>query len=85
MENIPAIARKIIGNLLSVKESPIMQRTVKEFIWGYQDPLLNELKSNFPFLVTDDQISVFASVVTIQLCVIFHGEHILILGQRSAI
>jgi hypothetical protein len=41
-----------------------MQRTVKEFLWGYEDPLLFILKKNFPKLVPDDHVSVFnASVI----------------------
>ena len=41
-----------------------MQRTVKEYLWGYEDPLLSNLKKLLPNLVPDDQISVFASAVT---------------------
>lgn len=40
-----------------------MQRTVKEYLWGYSDPLLSQLKKILPTLVPDDQISVFATVV----------------------
>ena len=42
-----------------------MKRTVKEYLWGYQDPILNILKTLLPQLVTDDQVSVFASAVII--------------------
>ncbi|CAF4337870.1 unnamed protein product, partial [Adineta steineri] len=40
-----------------------MQRTVKEYLWGYEDPILNILKKQLPQLVSNDQVSVFASVV----------------------
>lgn len=40
-----------------------MTRTVKEYLWGYEDPLLHSLKTLLPKIVRDDQISVFASVV----------------------
>ena len=40
-----------------------MQRTVKEFLWGYQDPVLSSLKNYLPQLVSNDQVSVFASAV----------------------
>jgi len=63
MQNIPSAFRKIIGTVLSFIEKPIMQRTVKEYLWGYQDPILNILKKELPQLVTDDQVSVFGSVV----------------------
>ncbi len=63
IQNIPSAIRKIIGTLLSFIEKPIMQRTVKEYLWGYQDPILNILKTELPQLVSDDQVSVFGSVV----------------------
>jgi len=64
MVNVPTFARKIIGTILSTAfEKPIMKRTVKEYLWGYQDPILSGLKSLLPQLVSDDQVSVFASVV----------------------
>jgi hypothetical protein len=63
MQNIPSAIRKIIGIALSFIEKPIMQRTVKEYLWGYQDPILAVLKSRLPQFVSDDQVSVFASVV----------------------
>jgi hypothetical protein len=40
-----------------------MRRTVKEYLWGYEDPILNTLKNRLPGLVTNDQVSVFGSVV----------------------
>lgn len=43
-----------------------MQRTVKEYLWGYEDPLLSGLKKILPDLVPDDHISVFAAAVTTQ-------------------
>jgi hypothetical protein len=47
-----------------VDEKPLMQRTVKEFLWGYQDPLLHKLKEKLPELVSDDQVSAYnASVI----------------------
>jgi hypothetical protein len=49
-----------------------MKRTVKEFLWGYQDPILNILKTLPAQLVTDDQVSVFASVVIFnRLCLTY--------------
>jgi hypothetical protein len=64
MVNVPTLARKIIGTILSTAfEKPIMKRTVKEYLWGYQDPILAVLKSRLPQFVSDDQVSVFASVV----------------------
>lgn len=55
--------RTLIGLLLSTVEKPIMKRTVKEYLWGYRDPILGALKDKFPSLVTNDQVSVFASAV----------------------
>ncbi|CAF3534142.1 unnamed protein product [Adineta steineri] len=63
MINIPSSIRTIIGLVLSSVEKPIMQRTVKEYLWGYEDPILNILKKQLPQLVSNDQVSVFASVV----------------------
>lgn len=63
-ENVPAIVRLTIEKILGIfKEGPVMQRTVKEYLWGYQDPVLNSLKTALPLLVSNDQVSVFASAV----------------------
>jgi len=58
---------------LSPFEQPIMKRTVKEYLWGYQDPVLSGLKSLLPELIPNDQISVFGSAVLLNkfLFVIF--------------
>ncbi len=52
-----------------------MQRTVKEYLWGYQDPILGILKNRLPQLVSNDQISVFGSKVILNksLLTIFHN------------
>jgi hypothetical protein len=52
-----------IGTLLALGEKPLMQRTVKEYLWGYQDPLLSMGKRLLPQLISSDQVSVFGSVV----------------------
>ncbi|CAF4507208.1 unnamed protein product, partial [Rotaria magnacalcarata] len=57
MKNIPDLFRKIIGTVLSLAEKPIMQLTVKEYLWGYQDPILSLLKNRLPQLVMNDQVS----------------------------
>ena len=67
MEHTPNIVRRIIGELLAIQEKPIMQHTVKEFLWGYQDPLLHSLKTKLPELVTNDQVSVYYASVYIYL------------------
>ena len=65
MENVPSIFRRMVGELLSVQEKPVMQHSVKEFLWGYQDPLLHTLRKEFPEIVTTDQVSAFyASVMS---------------------
>ena len=64
MEHTPNIVRRIIGELLSIQEQPIMQRSVKEYLWGYQDPLLHILKRELPELVTDDQVSAYNVAVS---------------------
>lgn len=43
-----------------------MQLTVKEYLWGYEDTILKVLKNRLPQLVTNDQVSVFGSVVRIR-------------------
>ena len=63
MLGVPGPVRAIIERVLSVSEPPTMQRTVREYLWGYEDPLLRTLKGLLPQFVTDDQVSVFASVV----------------------
>jgi hypothetical protein len=40
-----------------------MQRTVKEYLWGYSDPILRALKKAVPQFVPNDQVSVFGSAV----------------------
>ena len=62
-QNVLSPVRSLIGLLLSTIEKPIMKRTVKEYLWGYRDPILGTLKDKFPSLVTNDQVSVFASAV----------------------
>ncbi len=63
-EHVDPIFRRIVGELLSIQEKPYMQRTVKEFLWGYQDPLLKLLKGIFPKLISNDEVSVYyASVI----------------------
>ncbi|CAF0930952.1 unnamed protein product [Adineta ricciae] len=62
-QNVLSPVRSLIGLLLSTIEKPIMKRTVKEYLWGYRDPILGALKDKFPSLVTNDQVSVFASAV----------------------
>ncbi|CAF2399961.1 unnamed protein product [Rotaria sp. Silwood2] len=59
MEDVPRTFRRIVGDLLSAQEKPIMKRSVKEYIWGYQDPLLHMLKSEFPSIITDDEVSAY--------------------------
>jgi hypothetical protein len=63
MKNVPDFFRTAIGSVLSLIEKPIMQKTVKEYLWGYQDPILSTLKRQLPQLVSNDQVSVFGSVV----------------------
>lgn len=65
MEHTPNIVRRIVGELLAIQEHPIMTRTVKEILWGYQDPLLHILKKDLPELVTSDVVSVFYAAVSI--------------------
>lgn len=73
MENIPSLARKILGTALSLtQETPIMKRTVKEYLWGYEDPLLSGLKAILPDLVPNDQISIFAAAVIDRSYPLFH-------------
>lgn len=64
-KNVPDAIRKAIGPLLSIMEKPTMKRTVKDYLWGYQDPMLGALKKLLPQLVKNDQISVLSSVVMI--------------------
>ena len=41
-----------------------MQRTVKEFLWGYEDSILKFIEKEFPDFVSNDQVSVYyASVI----------------------
>jgi hypothetical protein len=63
MEQAPSIFRRMVGELLAVQEKPLMYRTVKEYLWGYQDPLLHMLKKDFPDIVTSDQVSAFSASV----------------------
>ena len=65
MEHTPNIVRRIVGELLSIQENPIMTRTVKELLWGYEDPLLRILKKDLPDLVPSDIVSVFNAAVRV--------------------
>lgn len=62
-KGVPDTIRFVLERLLSVTEKLIMQRTIREFLWGYEDPLLKTLKQLLPKLIRDDEISVFAIVV----------------------
>jgi hypothetical protein len=63
-EEVDDAFRNIVGQLLANNEKPTMQRSVKEFLWGYQDPFLRDLKEIFPTFIASDQVSVFyASVI----------------------
>lgn len=54
-----------------------MQRSVKEFLWGYEDPLLKLLQGIFPSLIASDLVSVFnASVIYLQVYYNHQGIHI---------
>ncbi|UJR36346.1 hypothetical protein I4U23_029073 [Adineta vaga] len=64
LEHIPSIFRRMVGELLDAQEKPFMQHTVKDFLWGYQDPLLHILKKEFPDIVTSDQVSAFYASVS---------------------
>ncbi|CAF1499933.1 unnamed protein product [Rotaria magnacalcarata] len=64
MEHVPSIFRRIVGELLSVQEKPIMQHTVQELLWGYTDPLLRILKTEFPDIISDDRVSIFDASVS---------------------
>ncbi|CAF1007395.1 unnamed protein product [Adineta steineri] len=63
-EHVPNIVRRMIGDLLNSQEKPIMQLSVKDYLWGYDDPLLKILHHEFPELVTDDKVSAFNASVS---------------------
>jgi hypothetical protein len=63
MEGVPGIFRRIAGELLSIEEKPIMRHTVKDYLWGYTDPLLQKLQSQFPDIISSDQVSAFNASV----------------------
>ncbi len=63
-EDADRAVRTIVGGLLSNVEKPIMQHTVYELLWGYNDTLLNFTKQHFPTLVSTAEVSVYyASVI----------------------
>ena len=64
MEKGPPVFQRIIGELLSITAKPLMTLSIREYLWGYQDPLLHILKREFPELVTNDQVAVFGSTVS---------------------
>jgi hypothetical protein len=64
MENTSNIFKRIIEQFLSSISEPLMTRSIGEYLWGYEDPLLHELKSLFPELVSDDRVALFGSVVS---------------------
>jgi len=61
--------------VFSDKEEPTMRRIVKEFLLDYQDPLLHILKTEFPELVPNDQVSVYgASLILYTFIFIFFHQ-----------
>jgi hypothetical protein len=64
MEDADDLVRKIVLGYLANFEKPIMQRTVYELLWGYNDTLLAFIKKNIPGLVSTTEVSVYyASVI----------------------
>jgi lysosome membrane protein 2 len=63
MEDVNDLVRKIVFGYLANFEKPIMQRTVHELLWGYNDTLLAFLKKNIPDLVSTTEVSVYYASV----------------------
>ncbi|CAF5000558.1 unnamed protein product, partial [Rotaria sp. Silwood1] len=63
MEKTLSIYQHIIGELLAMIEQPLMTHSVREYLWGYKDPLLHELKILLPELAMDDQVALFGMAV----------------------
>jgi len=63
-EHVDRAFQVIAGGLLDSVEKPFMQRTVQEFLWGYEDPLLKELKEDFPKIIPSAEVSVFNASVS---------------------
>lgn len=65
MGKLPDSYRRVVGDVLATMEQPLMTRTVHEYLWGYRDPLLAEIKRRLPEFVWDDQIALFGDVVSV--------------------
>ncbi|CAF3703471.1 unnamed protein product [Rotaria socialis] len=63
MDRIPNVYRSIVADVVATIEKPLMTRSVREYLWGYQDPLLHIFKKILPEIVLDDQIALFGSAV----------------------
>ncbi|CAF4608216.1 unnamed protein product, partial [Rotaria sp. Silwood2] len=59
MEKTAPIFRRIVEELLDYIETPLMTRSIGEYLWGYRDPLLHMLQAYFPDLVQDDRVALF--------------------------
>lgn len=52
MENLPGFLKVLISSALSgLKQTPFVNRTVGEILWGYDDPLLTILNTLVPGLI----------------------------------
>ena len=71
-EDVDRQARKLIEGFLSYEEKPIMNRTVHQLLWGYEDRLLQLVKTVLPKVVESDIISVYNASV-IQFLILSRG------------
>jgi len=60
LDNLPAFMIDIIKRLLKdLNYTTFTARTVKELLWGYEDPLLKKLHQYLPHLVNDGEFGFF--------------------------
>lgn len=52
MENLPNFVKLLLsGALAGLKQEAFMNRTVREILWGYEDPLLDTINAIVPGLI----------------------------------
>lgn len=59
--------KQLIEDILNVIAQPVMERSVKELLWGYEDEVLYQLQQLDPKMVPTTIVSVFNASVIIYI------------------
>jgi len=66
--SVPTDIKEFIEGMLHALAQPVMQRSVKELLWGYQDEVLTEIQKFSPAMVPTTIVSIFNQSVILYTC-----------------